>query len=144
MLSVYRSRCTDLCTRILQQHLICCRSGRGEALLSFRRAPRGLALRRYRVRFHHATAVAQSYRGDFGSPASTAGDSSGDALAVHSARIPQGHVTVVHVSSRMRDSAPLCVQGPSPSPAHPTAHSHAVGMQVASTAGSRQRPCVAA
>ena len=90
MLSVYRSQCTDLYVLMLQQHLMCCRSGRGEAPLSFRRAPRGLAVRRYRVRFHHATAVAQSYRGSFGLPASLASKSKRDALAA----VLQLHTTV--------------------------------------------------
>ena len=69
---------------ILQQHLISCRSCRGEALLSFRRAPRGPALRRYRVRSYHATAVAQSYCGSFGLPAFLAPKGKKDALAVTS------------------------------------------------------------
>ena len=56
------------------------RRGRGEALLSFRRAPRGLALRRVRVRLHHAKAIAQSYRGSFGLPALLAGGGKKDAL----------------------------------------------------------------
>ena len=74
----------------LWQLQVSCHSGRGEALLSFRRAPRGLALRRYRVRFHHATAVAQSYRGSFGLPASLASKSKRDALAA----APQLHIAI--------------------------------------------------
>ena len=85
-------------------------SGRGEAPLSFRRAPRGLALRRFRVRLHHATAVAQSYRGDFGSPAFPADDSN---------KTPSQ--CTAHASERKRGRAPLCAQGPSASPAHPAA-----------------------
>ena len=63
---------------------ISCCSGRGEAPLSFRRAPRGLAMRRYRVGIHHATAVAQSYPGGFRPPVLAAGDGSKDALAATS------------------------------------------------------------
>ena len=68
----------------LKQHVMSCCNGRGEAPLSFRRAPRGLAMRRYRVGIHHATAVAQSYPGGFRPPVLAAGDGSKDALAATS------------------------------------------------------------
>ena len=117
----------------LQQHSISCRSGRGEALLSFRRAPRGLALRRYRVGCHRAIMIAQSYPGDFGSPAFAADDSNEDALAVHSARI-------------RKDTWPcttVCAGDFRP-PAHSAAHSHAQGTRATSTAHTRRRPRVVA
>ena len=61
-----------------------CSYGRGEAPFPFRRAPGGLAMRRYRVRFHHAAAAAQSYRGSCELPASPASKAWRDALATTS------------------------------------------------------------
>ena len=88
----------------LQQHSISCRSGRGEAPLSFRRAPRGLASRRCRVEVHHAKAIAQSYPRDFGSPAFTADNSSEDALAVSRQRIREDALLLLNTTVGARSS----------------------------------------
>ena len=67
-----------LCLEIKLHH------GRGEVPFPFRRAPGGLAMRRYRVRFHHAAAAAQSYRRSYELPASLANNGQRDALATTS------------------------------------------------------------
>ena len=83
-----RQFCTCLCftkyTIIKTSLLETTSLGRGEAPFPFRRAPGGLAVRRYRVRFHHAAAAAQSYRGSCELPASLASNGRRDALATTS------------------------------------------------------------
>ena len=76
-----------------------------------------------------AAAAAQSSPGDVGSPAFAADDSSVDALAVHNARIRKD----------TRSCTTTCAGALRP-PAHPTVHSHAQGMRVASTVGTWRRP----
>ena len=100
---------------------------RGAPLLPTR--PKGTSHASLSSGCHHAKAIAQSSPGDVGSPAFAADDSSEDALAVHNARIRKD----------TRSCTTMCAGAVRP-PAHPTAHSHAQGTRVASTAGTRRRP----
>ena len=79
-----------------------CRSGRGEALLSFRRAPRGLALRRCRAGVTTQQRLRSPPPGMLGPRPS---------LLMIAAKTPSQ--CTMHASERTRDRAPLCVQGPS-------------------------------
>ena len=134
-----------------------CSHGRGEAPFPFRRAPGGLAMRRYRVRFHHAAAAAQSYRGSCELPASLASNGLRDALARHREFVQGSHPPLHvsgpdHLQTRLQMSClpfvdgkhyqtPVC-EGPPP-PRTPRCLLACRSTQVMA-ASTRQRPRVAA
>ena len=136
--------------------------GRGEVPFPFRRAPGGLAMRRYRVRFHHAAAAAQSYRRSYELPASLANNGQRDALATTSSArhrdFVQGSHPPLHVSgpdhlqTRLQMSCspsvddehyqtPVCEDPPPPRTPRCLLTCRSTQVMAAST---RQRPRVAA
>ena len=102
----YPILCTSIvyCTILIETAAACCscRSGRGEALLSFRRAPRGLALRRCRAGVTTQQRLRSPPPGMLGPRPS---------LLMIAAKTPSQ--CTMHASERTRDRAPLRVQKPS-------------------------------
>ena len=138
----------------LKQLSISCNNGRGEAPLSFRRAPRGLAMRRFgsgiptQRRLRRPTPGVLGPRPSLLMKAAKAPSqrhlapppSSPNRLRVKAPKSDHCACGAAGPNGRhaARDAATVCARALRPL-AHPTAHSHAQGTRVASTVGARKR-----